>query len=208
MVMIWHRDDELILASASPRRAELLRQIGVPFRRVVSGVDEDLQDPADPKEHVRVLSRRKAEDVAGRFNSGIVLGADTIVVLDEHILGKPADAREAQEMLAMLSGRTHQVYTGLTLVDAARGVSVSHVEVTEVTFRQLTGQEIAAYVATGEPLDKAGAYGIQGKGALLVRGIRGCYFNVVGLPLAGLMSALRRLEGGLGSESIDLSKSR
>jgi septum formation protein len=122
------------------------------------------------------------------------LGADTVVVLDEHILGKPADEKAAAEMLRMLSGRTHQVYTGLTLIDAARNVSVSHIEVTEVTFRELTDQEIAAYVDTGEPLDKAGAYGIQGRGALLVSGIRGCYFNVVGLPLAGLLRALRELE--------------
>jgi septum formation protein len=188
--MIWKRDDELILASASPRRAELLRQIGIPFRQVVSGVDEDLQDPAEPDQHVRTLSRRKAEDVAGRMSSGIVLGADTIVVLDEHILEKPADEKQAAEMLAMLSGRTHEVYTGLTLIDAARSESVSHVEVTEVTFRELTSEEIDAYVATGEPLDKAGAYGIQERGALLVSGIRGCYFNVVGLPLAGLMRVL------------------
>jgi septum formation protein len=194
-VIIWHRDDELILASASPRRAELLKQVGIPFRQVISKVDEDLQDPADPEQHVRELSRRKAKDVAGRLDSGIVLGADTIVVLDEHILGKPADQGEAVEMLRHLSGRTHRVYTGLTLIDAASRGSVSHVEVTEVTFRALTEQEIAAYVATGEPLDKAGAYGIQGRGALLVSGIRGCYFNVVGLPLAGLLDLLRRLEG-------------
>jgi septum formation protein len=109
-------------------------------------------------------------------------------------LGKPADAREAREMLAKLSGRTHEVYTGLTLIDAASRVSVSHVEVTAVTFRNLTADEVADYVATGEPLDKAGAYGIQGRGALLISGIRGCYFNVVGLPLAGLMVALRRME--------------
>ncbi len=192
--MIWDRNDELILASASPRRAELLRQIGIPFRQVVSGVNEDLRDPSDPDEHVRELSRRKAGDVAGRLGSGIVLGADTIVVLDEHILGKPVDEKEAVEMLRRLSGRTHKVYTGLTLIDAASRASVSHVEVTEVTFRDLAAEEIDAYVATGEPLDKAGAYGIQGKGALLVSGIRGCYFNVVGLPLVGLLGLMRKLE--------------
>ena len=193
-MMIWKRDDQLILASASPRRAELLQQVDIPFRRVVSGVDEDLQDPADPDEHVRELSRRKAEDVAKDLSSGVVLGADTIVVLDEHILGKPVDEKEAAEMLAMLSGRTHQVYTGLTLIDAARDVSVSHVEITEVTFRELYKDEITGYVATGEPMDKAGAYGIQGRGALLVSGIKGCYFNVVGLPLASLLDLIRRLE--------------
>ena len=196
--MIWKREDELILASASPRRFHLLKQVGIPFRQVVSGVTEDIEAPAEPEAHVLELSRRKAEDVARRLNSGIVLGADTVVVLEGQILGKPANAREATEMLRRLSGRTHQVYTGLTLIDVAADVSVSHVEVTEVTFRELSEEEIAAYVATGEPLDKAGAYGIQGKGALLVSGINGCYYNVVGLPLAGLMNMLRRLESEVG----------
>ena len=191
---IWKRDDDLILASASPRRAELLKQVGIPFRQVVSGVDEDLHDPADPEDHVRELSRRKAADVARQMSSGIVLGADTVVVLDKHILGKPADGGEAAAMLTMLSGRTHQVYTGLTLIDVAQDVSVSHVEVTEVTFRKLSRDEISDYVATGEPLDKAGAYGIQGRGALLVSGIKGCYYNVVGLPLARLLELLHRLQ--------------
>jgi septum formation protein len=194
--MIWNRDDELILASASPRRVELLTQVGIPFRQVVSEVNEDLHDPADPDEHVRALSRRKAEDVAKGLSSGIILGADTVVVLDEHILGKPTGEKGASEMLRMLSGRTHQVYTGLTLIDAARDRSVSHVEITEVTFRELTDDEIADYVATREPLDKAGAYGIQGRGALLVSGVKGCYCNVVGLPLVGLVGLIKRLEVG------------
>ncbi len=194
--MIWKRDDDLILASASPRRAELLKQAGIPFRQIISGVNENLDDPADPQEHVRELSRRKAEDVARQISSGIVLGADTVVVLNGQILGKPSDEKEAAKMLRLLSGRTHQVYTGLTLIHVADKTSVSHVEVTEVTFRKLSNDEIAAYVATGEPLDKAGSYGIQGRGALLVSGIKGCYFNVVGLPMAGLLTALRRLEEG------------
>jgi septum formation protein len=181
--MIWNRDDELILASASPRRVELLTQVGIPFRQVVSEVNEDLHDPADPDEHVRALSRRKAEDVAKGLSSGI-------------ILGKPTGEKGASEMLRMLSGRTHQVYTGLTLIDAARDRSVSHVEITEVTFRELTDDEIADYVATREPLDKAGAYGIQGRGALLVSGVKGCYCNVVGLPLVGLVGLIKRLEVG------------
>jgi septum formation protein len=191
---IWKRDDDLILASASPRRAELLKQVGIPFRQVVSGVSEDMEVPAEPQAHVLELSRRKAQDVASRLSSGVVLGADTVVVLDGEILGKPADKREAAEMLRRLSGRTHQVCTGLTLIDAAQDVSVSHVEVTEVTFSRLSEEEIAEYVATGEPLDKAGAYGIQGKGAVLVSGIKGCYYNVVGLPMAGLMDLLHRME--------------
>jgi septum formation protein len=193
-VTIWKRDDDLILASASPRRAELLKQVGVPFRQVVSGVDEDLHDPVDPEDHVRELSRRKAEDVARQMSSGIVLGADTVVVLDGEILGKPAGKGEAAQMLLKLSGRAHEVFTGLTLLDVAPGFSVSDVERTEVSFRELSQEEIAAYVATGEPLDKAGAYGIQGKGALLVSGIKGCYYNVVGLPLAKLLELLHRLE--------------
>lgn len=196
--MIWNREDELILASASPRRFNLLKQVGIPFRQVVSGISEDVSAPAEPQAHVLELSRRKAEDVTRRLSTGIVLGADTVVVLEGRILGKPADAKEAAEMLRRLSGRTHQVYTGLTLIDVAGDVSVSHVECTEVTFRELSEDEIAKYVSTGEPLDKAGAYGIQGRGALLVNGIKGCYYNVVGLPLAGLMGLLQRLESEAG----------
>lgn len=196
--MIWKRADELILASASPRRFNLLKQVGIPFRQVVSGVNEDVEAPAEPDAHVLELSRRKAQDVARDLSSGVILGADTVVVLDGQILGKPVDDDEAARMLQRLSGRTHQVYTGLTLIDVAGDASFSHVERTEVTFRELSEEEIAAYVSTGEPLDKAGAYGIQGQGALLVSGINGCYFNVVGLPLAGLMDLLHRLEGEAG----------
>jgi septum formation protein len=195
--MNWTREDKLILASASPRRADLLDLAGIPFRRMVSGVSEDVDAPVDPEDHVVELSRRKARDVAQRFSSGVVLGADTVVILDGEILGKPAGKKEATGMLRKLSGRTHQVYTGLTLVDVAGDIWVSHVERTEVTFRELTDEEIAEYVATGEPLDKAGAYGIQGKGALLVSGIDGCFYNVVGLPLVGLLGMIRRLEGSL-----------
>ncbi|KPL19752.1 MAG: hypothetical protein AMJ92_01885 [candidate division Zixibacteria bacterium SM23_81] len=192
--MIWKRDDELILASGSPRRFNLLKQVGIPFRQVVSEISEDREAPEEPQAHVLELSRRKAEDVAERLSSGVVLGADTVVVLDGHILGKPSDVQEAIEMLRRLSNRTHQVYTGLTLIDVAGDVSASRVERTEVTFRELSEDEIAAYVSTGEPLDKAGAYGIQGKGALLVSAINGCYYNVVGLPLAKLMEMLHRLQ--------------
>ena len=190
----WSRDDALILASASPRRAELLRLVGIPFRQVTSHMGEDMDVPVDPAAHVSELSRRKAQDVSRGLSSGIVLGADTVVVLDGQILGKPTDEEDAARMLHRLNGRVHEVFTGLTLVDVTRGVSVSDVERTEVTFRKLTGEEIVAYVATKEPLDKAGAYGIQDKGAVLVSGIKGCYYNVVGLPLARLMILLHRLE--------------
>lgn len=192
--MVWKRDDELILASGSPRRFNLLKQVGIPFRQVVSGVSEDMEVPEEPQAHVLELSRRKAEDVARQMSSGIVLGADTVVVLDGHILGKPADGQEAAQMLLKLSGRAHEVFTGLTLLDVTRGFSVSDVECTEVTFRELSEEEIAEYISTGEPLDKAGAYGIQGKGAILVSGIKGCYYNVMGLPLAKLMELLHRLQ--------------
>jgi septum formation protein len=190
----WSRDDELILASASPRRAELLRLVGIPFRQVTSQVGEDVDAPVVPVPHVLELSRRKAQNVARGLTSGVVLGADTVVVLDGQILGKPADEEDAAKMLQRLGGRTHEVFTGLTLVDVAREVSVSDVERTEVTFRELTEEEISDYVATGEPMDKAGAYGIQGQGAVLVSAIKGCYYNVVGLPLAKLMDLLHRLK--------------
>ncbi|MCK4271428.1 septum formation inhibitor Maf [bacterium] len=196
--MSWTREDKLILASASPRRADLLDLAGIPFRRMVSGVSEDVDAPVDPEDHVVELSRRKARDVAQRLSSGVVLGADTVVVLDGEILGKPAGKREAAAMLRKLNGRTHQVYTGLTLIDVAGDIWISHVERTEVTFRELADEEIAEYVATGEPLDKAGAYGIQGRGALLISGIDGCFYNVVGLPLVGLLGMIRRLDSEVG----------
>jgi septum formation protein len=179
----------LYLASASPRRAELLKQVGLEFRVLPSRVEERRRPREAAAAYVKRLARDKAADVLERLcrrglRSGRVLGADTVVVLAGRVLEKPRDAAEARAMLARLSGHRHQVLTGVSLIDVGTRRTQSVVELTEVEFRRLAPVEIAAYVATGEPLDKAGAYGIQGAAAAFVRRIEGCYFNVVGLPLA------------------------
>lgn len=173
----------LILASSSPRRRELLQTLGLSFQIMTSDVDEITSSQLGPKEVVEQLALRKARAVANKLEAGIVLGADTIVVLDNTILGKPTDETEAFQMLSSLQGREHTVYSGVALIDAANErFEVSH-RATKVTFRPLTAQVIKAYIATGEPIDKAGSYAIQGIGATLVDGIVGDYFTVVGLPL-------------------------
>ena len=175
----------LILASGSPRRRQLLEQIGLTFAVRSSDVDESVSPGLTPAQVVESLSARKGEAVAAEAAPGdLVLSADTVVALDGAILGKPRDRAEAEAMLTALSGRTHQVYTGVTLLQDGRRLT-GH-EVTAVTFRPLSPEEIAAYVSTGEPMDKAGAYGIQGLGALLVERLEGDYFNVMGLPLCRL----------------------
>ncbi|MBM4227604.1 MAG: septum formation inhibitor Maf [Gammaproteobacteria bacterium] len=181
---------ELLLASRSPRRAELLRTLGVAFVVVDVEVDETPRSGESPPVYVERLARAKAE--AGRAASGNalpVLAADTTVVCDEEILGKPADAADASRMLRRLSGRWHSVFTGVALAGA--GLATVVVE-TRVCFRELTETEIAAYWASGEPADKAGAYGIQGLGGALVARIEGGWSNVVGLPLAETLTLLGR----------------
>ena len=143
-----------------------------------------------PTEWVKTLARGKAMEVARRHPDALVIGADTAVLVDDEMMGKPKDPADARRMLRRLSGRTHRVVTGVALCHLSRGYDVVEVESTDVTFGPLTDDEIARYVATGEPMDKAGAYGIQGFGATLVCGIRGCYFNVVGLPLYRLARML------------------
>ena len=174
----------LVLASASPRRRELLSQAGFSFEVHPAHVNEDLRPEEDPIAYVVRLAREKALAVYGLLEDpeAIVLGADTTVTLDGHILAKPADSSDASRVLRMLSGRTHRVITGVAIATSA-GTEVA-AEVTGVQFLTLTDEEIAAYIATGEPMDKAGAYGIQGYAAKWIPRIEGCYFNVVGLPLA------------------------
>ncbi len=174
----------VILASASPRRRELLQQIGISFTIDPADVDESILPGEDAEAYAVRVALDKAREAAKRAGAGIVIAADTVVVLDEKVLGKPSDARDAERMLGLLSGRMHKVITGLVVMDSKTGRTLSRTAVTRVWFRDLTGDEIKAYVATNEPLDKAGAYGIQEKGAILVQKIEGCYFNVVGLPLA------------------------
>lgn len=172
----------IILASASPRRRELLSLITKSFEVIPSEFDESLV-PVElgPKEHVAYSALMKARDVAAVYPNALVIGADTIVCVDDSILGKPADTADAARMLRSLSGRAHQVYTGIAV--AFNGEERNCVECTGVCFRELDDETIARYVATGEPMDKAGAYAIQGRGAVLVKHISGCYSNVVGLPI-------------------------
>ncbi|NLX76772.1 MAG: septum formation inhibitor Maf [Clostridiaceae bacterium] len=179
---------QLILASQSPRRKMLLKQIGVSFQTYPSDIDEAITGNEEAEDYVRFLSERKALSVKEHLcsngcNSFVVLAADTIVVLDGVILGKPADESHAFDMLKKLSGNWHEVITGVSVIDGDEEKKLTHVETTLVKIRELTSGEIRRYIETKEPLDKAGAYGIQGIGALLVERINGCYYNVVGLPL-------------------------
>ena len=182
----------LVLGSGSPRRRELLALAGLTFEVRVTDVPEEPLDGEEPSEHARRLARDKARAASLVAPHALALGADTIVVLDGEILGKPRDRADAAAMLARLSGRTHEVLTGFALA-AGGNVRTSAVVRTEVDFRVLGAHEIEAYVASGEPLDKAGAYGIQGGAAAFVPAIRGSYTNVVGLPLVEVLGALFEL---------------
>ncbi len=175
---------QLILASASPRRTELFNQVGLNFEVIPSTIDEEQFYHLPGEERTLVLAREKAQSVGSQLDAGLVIGADTVVMLDGDLLEKPKDEEDAYRMLSLLSGSHHQVVTGVALLDASNGSGIARKKVTEVFFRELTDREIRAYIHTGEPMDKAGAYGIQGKGALFVEKIDGCYFNVMGLPLS------------------------
>ena len=191
----------LILASASPRRKELLTQAGFTFEVRAAHLNEDPRPEEDPIAYVTRLAREKAQAVfdAGGNAEAVVLGADTTVTLDNNMLGKPEDAADAARMLRLLSGRTHRVITGVAVVTARR-VEVA-AEVTGVSFLTLSDEEIAAYVATGEPMDKAGAYGIQGRAARWIPRVEGCYFNVVGLPLALVTTMLEVVQASTGRQA-------
>ncbi len=185
---------KLILASASPRRAELLRDAGMPFIVISSAVDETPFPGEPPQDHVLRLANAKAELVAARaVGPAIVIAADTIVLLEGHILGKPRSSDEARHMLEKLSGRTHSVLTGVALIRLPDAESRTFVETTQVHFARLSSEEISRYLASGEPHDKAGAYAIQGRAGRYIPRIEGCFFNVVGLPLARLQHALTEL---------------
>jgi len=180
----------LILASASPRRHEILTAAGIPHEIRTSDADETLPDGISPADAVQLLSARKARAVcATAAPDEIVLAADTVVCHRGVILGKPGSEGEAREMLLALSGDTHQVFTGITLCDGTK--TVTQYECSHVHMREISGEEIDAYIRTGEPMDKAGAYGIQGRAGLFVRAIEGDYFNIVGLPLCRVGTVLR-----------------
>jgi septum formation protein len=186
----------LVLASASPRRKELLTQAGYEFRVIPANITEERFPNEDPTTFVARLAQEKAQTVfdllteEGSKDRVIVLGADTIVVTPEEILGKPTDREDAARMLRQLSGRIHQVITGVCLISDEKTEIAA--ETTTVTMREVSEQEIAGYIATGEPMDKAGAYAIQGYAARWIPRIEGCYFNVVGLPLARVAAMLKR----------------
>ena len=187
---------QLVLASASPRRSALLSQIGLTFEVRPSDVVEpphNIHSNNPASEVTQKLALLKATAVAQHFDDAIIIGADTLVSLDGKLLGKPTDDAEAFEMLTHLSGACHEVVTGVALVDTGTGRKIVWAEATQVYFRELQSTEITAYIASGETSDKAGAYGIQGRGAAFVRRIEGCYFNVVGLPLASLVEHFKTL---------------
>ena len=182
---------KIVLASSSPRRVKLLKQLGVPFDVMEpDGVHEE--DDGVPEEVVIRNAQAKADHVASKLDEGIVVGADTIVVLGDAIIGKAMNDQEATEMLGALQGRSHRVLTGLVVVDASSKRMETDVVETHVTFRSLSEEEIARYVATGEPLGKAGGYAVQGIGAVIVEEVHGCFYNVVGLPLYRLNMLLEK----------------
>ncbi len=183
----------IILASASPRRSELLKQLNIEFEVRPSATDEEIGGNLSPEKFVEELSRRKAGDVAAKQDGKcLVIGADTIVVKGGVMLGKPSDPEHARKMLRELSNSWHEVITGVTIIETPGMEALTFHEKTRVKMRDMSDSMIDAYIRTGEPLDKAGAYGIQGLGAVFVEEIHGCYFNVVGLPLAKLTLMLEK----------------
>jgi len=187
---------ELVLASKSPRRRELMKLLGHPFICITSNVEENYIEDETPARHVTRLSELKAVEVGERNNRGIIIGSDTIVVFDNEIFGKPRSADEAVEMIMRLQGHKHEVFTGFAIYDTENKNIISGYETSEVTMREISLDIAKKYVDTGEPLDKAGAYGIQGYGAVLIKSVRGCFFNVMGLPLSRLMEVLYTFSGG------------
>ncbi|HEX3583141.1 MAG TPA: Maf family protein [Thermoanaerobaculia bacterium] len=183
---------KFILASSSPRRRELLASIGLTFDVIPSHVPEVRSEHESPEEYVARLSREKAQAIAGRHPDEWVIAADTTVLLGEQLLEKPEDDADARRMLATIAGRTHIVYTGVTLQNVSHGWCETRIAESEVRMLPLSAEDIAWYVKTGEPLDKAGAYAVQGIGAMFIDSIHGSYTNVVGLPLATLFQMLRK----------------
>ena len=182
----------IVLASSSPRRKEILEKSGLSFVIDPSSFEEDMNQNLGSAELVKVLSLGKAKDVAKRHKNAIVIGADSIICLNRKVLGKPHTKGEAIRMLSELSGSIHSAITGFTMIDTDSGKTFTDSVETKIYFRKLTEEEIEKYVETGEPLDKAGAYAIQGKGAMFVKKIEGDYFNILGLPLNDVIRALKR----------------
>jgi septum formation protein len=182
---------QIILASGSARRKEILEKLGFPFEVVPSSYSEDMNQNLDPRELAKILSIGKAKDVAQNYKDAIVIGADTFISFNGKVLGKPITAEKAESMLLEMSGNCHEVVTGFTIIDTAQNKTISKSVVTKVYFKKLTKAEISSYTKSGEPLDKAGAYAIQGKGVLFVEKIEGDYLNIIGLPLSAVAEELK-----------------
>jgi septum formation protein len=188
-------NEKLILASKSPRRAEILRAVGWPFEAIAAGIDESRAENEDPINYVKRLARSKAEAVANKVSEGVVLGADTVVVIEREISGQPRDDEDACRMLRLLSGKWHEVLTGVAVMRAGESnCSLVEHATTRVRFSEMSAEEIRWYVSTGESRDKAGAYAVQGKAALFIQEIQGDYFNIVGLPVRLMYELLRKLD--------------
>ncbi len=184
---------KIILASASPRRKQLLSSVGLKFKTVPAHVNEDYLRGETPKQHVRRLAQSKAKIISEKYPDAWVLGADTIVVIDGQILGKPENKAQAKKMLQKLSGRTHKVYTAFTITRAASSISRTHVIQSAVSFKNISPDEIKWYISSKEPYDKAGGYAAQGKGASFIKSVRGSYTNVIGLPLCEVLEEFKTL---------------
>jgi len=183
----------LILASASPRRKQLLKRLGLEFKIIPANIDETVDIELPPEEVVKILALKKAENVASKINyPAIVIGSDTTVVIDDVSLGKPKDENDAFYMLNLLSGKTHSVITGIAIIDKQAQKTFIDYVISQVMFKELCEEDITKYIKTGEPLDKAGSYAIQGLASTFITGINGCYSNIVGLPIYELSQALKR----------------
>ncbi|MCL5433337.1 MAG: Maf family protein [Patescibacteria group bacterium] len=185
---------QIVLASKSPRRKALLKQIGLKFVVDVSDFKEDISQNLSPNNMVKQFSLEKAKNVSKRHKNSIIIACDTVIVLNNEIIGKPKTSVNATRILEKLSGKMHKVITGFTVIDSESGRSITKTVETKVYFKRITKKEIDWYVSTGEPLDKAGAYGIQEKGALFVKKIDGDYFNVVGLPIFSVIKEVNRFK--------------
>ncbi len=185
----------IILASSSPRRKQLLEMVGLDFEVVPSSFEENITKDMDPYELVEYLSFQKAQDVATKYTDAVVIAADTVVVLDDIVIGKPKDKRHAVSILRALSNKSHRVITGYTIIVSPIYQRITNTITSTVYFRKLNQKEIQDYVATGEPMDKAGAYGIQGLGSIFIEKIEGDYCNVVGLPVYHLLEDLKKVLG-------------
>ena len=200
------KEKGITLASSSPRRKALLEEIGLSFDICPSNIDEDIKQGESPAEHCLRLAEEKAKEAAKNVETGWILGADTIVFIDNQILGKPSNVNEAQEMLTLLRGRCHKVLTAFCLLNASTDTTIKRIAESRIKIKNLTDKEIEDYLKTGEPLDKAGAYAVQGIGNFMVESIEGSYTNVVGLPMEELRQALEEL--GIISKETKASKSQ